>query len=77
MNRMSNVTRGRLETLLNHWVQHNKEHSQEFRSWAEGAKDFGEKVRDAILAAAQQMDKANEYLLQALDSLKEGEDVSG
>ena len=74
---MSNVNRGRLETLLKHWVQHNREHSQEFRSWAKEAKDLGENVHDAILAAARQMDKANEFILQALDSIKEGEDVSG
>ena len=70
---MSNVTRERLETLLKHWVKHNREHSEEFRRWAETAKDFGETAHDAILTAAQQVDKANEFLLQALDSLKEGE----
>jgi len=74
---MGNVNKERLETLLKHWVQHNREHSQEFRSWAEKTKDLGEIAHDAILAAAQQVDKANEFLLQALDSLKEGENVSG
>jgi hypothetical protein len=42
----------------------------EFRSWAEEAKDLGEIAHDAILEAAQQMDKANEFLLRALASLK-------
>jgi hypothetical protein len=69
---MSNVDRGRLETLLKHWVQHNREHSQEFRSWAKKTEDLGEVAHDAILAAAQQIDKANEFLFQALDNLKEG-----
>ena len=69
---MSDVTKETLEVLLKHWAQHNREHSQEFRSWAEEAEDFVENVHHAILAAAQQMDKTNEFLLQALDSLKEG-----
>lgn len=67
---MSRVTREKLEILLKHWVQHNKEHSVEFRGWAEEAKDLGEIPHDAILEAAQQMDKANEFLLRALASLK-------
>lgn len=67
---MSKVTREKLEILLKHWVQHNEEHSVEFRSWAEEAKDLGEIAHDAILGAAQQMDKANEFLLRALASLK-------
>jgi predicted RNA-binding protein len=33
---------GKLRILLNHWVQHNKEHSQEFREWAEKVKGFRE-----------------------------------
>ncbi|MBE9482183.1 MAG: hypothetical protein IMY88_00705 [Chloroflexi bacterium] len=70
---MSNDTRKRLEILLKHWAKHNREHSEEFVRWADTAKDFGETAHDAILAAAQQMEKANEFLLQALDSLKEGE----
>ena len=66
---MGRVTREKLEILLKHWVQHNKEHSLEFRSWAEEAKDLGEVAHDAILEASQQMDKANEFLLRALASL--------
>ncbi len=70
---MVRVTKEKLEILLKHWVQHNNEHGVEFRSWAEEAKDLGEIAHDAILEAAQQMDKANEFLLRALASL-EGED---
>ena len=67
---MSEVTQERLEILLKHWIEHNKEHSEEFRSWAEKAKDFGDTTQVAILEAAQQMDKANASLFRALDSLK-------
>lgn len=63
----------KLRVLLNHWVQHNREHAQEFRQWAEKAERLGQRtVSDDIIRAAQQMDKGNEFLLAALDRLKEG-----
>ena len=62
-----NLNGEKLRILLNHWVQHNKEHSQEFREWAKKVKGFGKaEIRDDILEAAQGMDKANEPLLRAL-----------
>ncbi len=59
-----------MEILLKHWAEHNSEHGAEFRHWAEIAKGYGKAPHDAILAAAQQMDKANEFLKQALDGIK-------
>ena len=71
---MGNDERAKLKTLLNYWLEHNKEHSQEFREWAEKAKVFGEaEAYEQMLQAAQQMDKANEYLSQALSRLEEKE----
>jgi len=62
---MSNAEREKLKILLNHWIEHNKEHSQEFREWAEKAKGFGEaETCDDILEAAQDMDKASEALFR-------------
>jgi nickel/cobalt exporter len=56
-----------LRILLNHWIEHNKEHIQEFREGAEKAKRFGEaETSDDLLEAAQDIDKANEPLLRAL-----------
>ena len=69
---MGNDERAKLRTLLNYWLEHNKEHSQEFREWAEKAKVLGEaEAYEEMLQAAQQMDKASEYLSQALRGLKE------
>lgn len=57
--------------MLNHWMEHNKEHGQEFREWASKAKHLGEaKVSDEILAAAQEMGKVNEALSRALRRLE-------
>jgi len=67
---MSNLEKQTLEILLKYWVQHNRDHAVEFRKWAGKAKGFGVVVHDAVLEAAQQMDKANESLFRALESLK-------
>jgi hypothetical protein len=62
--------RAKLSTMLNYWMEHNEEHSQEFREWADKAKEFGEaEVSDEILTAAQEMDRANESLSRALKRL--------
>jgi len=59
--------RAKLRTLLNYWIEHNKEHSQEFREWADKAKVLGEaEAGEDMLRAAQEMDKASEILSQAL-----------
>jgi hypothetical protein len=69
---MGEVEKGKLKTLLNYWIEHNREHAQEFREWAEKAKSFGQaEVHDNVMRAVQQMNKANESLLSALERLKE------
>lgn len=68
---MSNGERAKLRALLNYWLEHNKEHSQEFRQWAGKAGGFGEaEVSEEILAAAQEIDRANESLSRALERLE-------
>ena len=68
---MRNAEREKFKILLNHWIEHNKEHSQEFREWVEKAKGFGEaETCDDILEAARDMDKANNALLRALRTLE-------
>ena len=62
----------KLRTLLNYWVEHNMEHSQEFREWADKAKAFGEaEAGEKLLQAAQEMDKATKFLSQAQERLEE------
>jgi hypothetical protein len=72
---MGNGEKDKLRTLLNYWIEHNKEHGQEFRDWVTKAREFGEAgVSDDVLLAAQEMDKATEILSRALRRLegKEG-----
>jgi nickel/cobalt exporter len=64
--------RAKLRALLNYWIEHNREHSQEFREWADKAKILGEvEIAEEILQAAQAMDKASGLLSQSLKRLEE------
>ena len=63
--------RAKLRALLNYWIEHNKEHSQEFREWVNKAKVLGEaEAGEDMLRAAQEMDKASEILSQALKRIE-------
>jgi len=69
---MSIDERDKLKALLNYWIEHNREHSQEFKEWADKAKILGEvEIAEEILQAAQEMDKASGLLSQSLKRLEE------
>lgn len=62
----------KLEILLDHWIEHNREHAEEFTQWAAKAKGLGQvAVHEDMTQAVKQMNKANESLLAALKRLKE------
>ena len=68
---MAHDDRSKLEILLGHWIDHNREHAGEFSGWASKAKEFGKAiVHDEILEAVQHMNGANESLHKALQELK-------
>ena len=69
---MGNDELARLKTLLDYWVKHNQEHSQELREWVELTNVILDtETHQEILQAAKEMDKACEYLSQALKRLEE------
>ena len=71
---MGNDERAKLRTMLNYWIKHNREHSQEFREWADRARGFGEaEVAKEMLKATQVIDKAGKSLSQALKGLEKKE----
>ncbi len=71
---MENDERAKLRTLLNYWIEHNKEHSQEFREWAGKAEGWGETgAGEEMLQATREMDKASQSLSQALRKLEKKE----
>lgn len=69
---MSNDDKTKLKTLLNYWVEHNQEHSEEFKEWAEKARQMGEaEVAEEILQAVGNMEKVSEILTKTLKRLEE------
>jgi hypothetical protein len=67
---MTDNERARLGVLLGYWIEHSREHSQEFKEWADRAEAAGQsEAARELLKAAQEMDKAAESLSRALKSL--------
>lgn len=66
--------REKLRILIDHWIEHNREHAEEFREWAGKARDFEEQAAgENILKAVGRVEEANEFLLRAAEELKEGQ----
>jgi hypothetical protein len=55
----------KLRVLIPHWIEHNDEHAREFRKWSHKS----DELSGNILAAADSISKANEYLKIALAKL--------
>ena len=60
----------KLRILLPHWINHNGEHAQEYKDWAERAEGLGSKGAGLkINAAIEEMSVVNDHLTQALELL--------
>lgn len=60
----------KLRILLPHWIEHNSEHAEEFRQWAERVRLSGhEETANKIMTAASQLTQVNETLAIALEEL--------
>ncbi len=55
----------KLRVLIPHWIEHNREHADEFRRWAKQAND----AAPDILTAAEAIARANESLATALEKM--------
>jgi hypothetical protein len=55
----------KLRVLIPHWIDHNREHAQEFSTWAVKAGEAGQEIE----AAARRMQAANDALQEALCKL--------
>ena len=60
----------KIRALLDYWIEHNKEHGQEFKEWADKMKDADKPIVSAeLLQASMDMDKATEHLFKAREIL--------
>lgn len=55
----------KLRVLIPHWIEHNAEHGDEFRIWAEK----GGVAKTDLLEASRQMEMVNQRLQMALEKL--------
>ena len=63
----------KLRLLLPHWLEHNAEHANEFRTWAERARSAGEEhLAGHLEAAVEKMEAANRDLAGAIEHLGPG-----
>ena len=58
----------KLQLLLPHWIEHNAEHADELRSWADSMQHSGKvDVAKRLSAAAASLHKAGDYLSKLLE----------
>ena len=58
---MANETIKKLKVLLNHWMDHNRDHAAEYERWALQAKSEGlTEVSNALKEASDGVQKTNE-----------------
>ncbi len=64
------MKREKIPVLIRHWIEHNESHAEEYRRWADIAREEGlERVEALILEAADRIRSANEKLNEALKDL--------
>ncbi len=60
----------KLSLLLVYWIEHNKEHENDFKRWADKAKGFcDDGAYEAIMEAVEHMEVVNECLFKAFKVL--------
>lgn len=59
----------KLQTLLDYWIEHNSEHEQEFRDWADKAASSSAEVAEQLRKAATKMAAASDELMKAKQAL--------
>jgi nickel/cobalt exporter len=60
----------KLQVLLPHWIEHNAEHADELRTWAERIQLVGkEDAAERLFAAAASLQKAGDHLSKLLDEV--------
>ena len=62
--------RGKIPVLIRHWIEHNESHGDEYRRWADIAREEGlEGIETLILEAMGHIRSANQKLKQAMEHL--------
>jgi nickel/cobalt exporter len=62
----------KLIALIDYWIEHNREHEQEFRDWAEKTASSSGEAAQQLREAAARMAEASNYLERSRQSLTRG-----
>lgn len=66
----TDIDKGKLTHLLDHWIEHNQSHSKSFKEWAAKVKEAGyEDLAEDILLAEEKMNECSEVLEKARNKL--------
>jgi len=61
----------KLSIVIEHWIEHNEAHTEEYRKWARKASEMGlEKVKGEIDKAVASLSESNHHLERALEAAK-------
>lgn len=62
----------KLKSLLDYGINHNEEHQDEMKEWAEIAKDLSKpEVHDLLVQASDALGQVTDYLGRAMEKMKE------
>jgi hypothetical protein len=61
--------REKLHILLDYWIEHNSEHEQEFRDWADKVASLSTEVAQQLQTAATKMAAVSNELMKAKQAL--------
>jgi hypothetical protein len=60
--------KGKLSVVIEHWIEHNESHMEEYKKWAQTAGELGlDKVRAEIEEAMGKLSLSNQHLKKAFD----------
>jgi rubrerythrin len=62
----------KLKILLDYWIEHNSEHEQEFRDWANKVASSSAEVAKQLQKAATKMAAVSDELMKAKQTLPKG-----
>ena len=64
----------KLQILLDYWIEHNGEHEQEFRDWADKAASSSAEVAKQLQKAATKMASVSDELMKAKQALSKSKE---
>lgn len=64
----------KLQVLLDYWIEHNQEHEEEFRDWAQKVASLSTEVSQQLQEAATKMAAASNDLIKARQALTKSEE---